>query len=59
MYINAIGHYIPSDRVSNEYFKDLNGLDADWIVQRTGIESRSRCSEGENVDTMARPWPWP
>lgn len=53
MYINAIGHYIPSDRVSNEYFKDLNGLDADWIVQRTGIESRSRCSEGENVDTMA------
>ena len=53
MYINAIGHYIPSNRISNEYFKDLNGLDADWIVQRTGIESRSRCSEGENVDTMA------
>ena len=53
MYINAIGHYIPSDRVSNEYFKDLNGLDADWILQRTGIETRSRCAEGENVDTMA------
>lgn len=53
MYINAIGHYIPSKRISNEYFKDLNGLDADWIVQRTGIESRSRCSEEENVDTMA------
>ena len=53
MYINAIGHYLPSNRISNEYFKDLNGLDADWIVQRTGIESRSRCSEGENVDTMA------
>lgn len=53
MYINAIGHYIPSNRISNEYFKDLNGLDADWILQRTGIESRSRCSEGENVDTMA------
>ena len=53
MYINAIGHYIPSKRISNEYFKDLNGLDADWIVQRTGIESRSRCSENENVDTMA------
>lgn len=53
MYINAIGHYIPSNRVSNEYFKELNGLDADWIVQRTGIESRSRCAEGENVDTMA------
>ncbi|MDE7350331.1 MAG: ketoacyl-ACP synthase III [Muribaculaceae bacterium] len=53
MYINAIGHYIPSNRISNEYFKELNGLDADWIVQRTGIESRSRCSQDENVDTMA------
>ncbi|MDE6559815.1 MAG: ketoacyl-ACP synthase III [Muribaculaceae bacterium] len=53
MYINAIGHYIPSKRVSNDYFKDLNGLDADWIVQRTGIETRSRCSEEENVNTMA------
>lgn len=53
MYINAIGHYIPSNRITNEYFKDLNGLDADWIVQRTGIESRSRCSDDENVDTMA------
>ena len=53
MYINAIGHYIPSNRISNEYFKDLNGLDADWIVQRTGIKTRSRCSEDENVDTMA------
>ncbi|MDE6290726.1 MAG: ketoacyl-ACP synthase III, partial [Muribaculaceae bacterium] len=53
MYINAIGHYIPSNRISNEYFKDLNGLDPDWIVQRSGIETRSRCSEGENVNTMA------
>lgn len=53
MYINAIGHYIPSNRISNEYFKDLNGLDPEWIVQRTGIETRSRCSEGENVDSMA------
>ena len=53
MYINAIGHYIPSKRVSNEYFKNINGLEADWIVQRTGIETRSRCSEDENVDTMA------
>lgn len=53
MYINAIGHYIPCKRVSNEYFKNINGLEADWIVQRTGIETRSRCSEDENVDTMA------
>lgn len=53
MYINAIGHYIPSRRIPNEYFKELNGLDSDWILQRTGIETRSRCGEDENVDTMA------
>lgn len=53
MYINAIGHYIPSGRISNEYFKQLNGLDPEWIEQRTGIQTRSRCSEGENVNTMA------
>jgi len=53
MYINAIGHYIPETRISNEYFKELNGLDPDWIIQRTGIETRSRCGENENVDTMA------
>lgn len=53
MYINAIGHFIPSKRITNEYFKELNGLDPDWITQRTGIETRSRCCEGENADTMA------
>ncbi len=53
MYINAIGHYIPENRISNEYFKELNGLDPDWIIQRTGIETRSRCGENENIDTMA------
>ncbi|MDE6650546.1 MAG: ketoacyl-ACP synthase III [Muribaculaceae bacterium] len=53
MYINAIGYYIPEERISNEHFKDLNGLEADWIVQRTGIETRSRCSANESIDTMA------
>ncbi|MCM1490270.1 MAG: ketoacyl-ACP synthase III [Muribaculum sp.] len=53
MYINAIGHYIPAIRITNEYYKELNGLDSDWILQRTGIETRSRCMEDENVDTMA------
>lgn len=53
MYINAMGHYVPSTRIPNEYFKAVNGLDSDWIVQRTGIETRSRCADGENVNTMA------
>lgn len=53
MYINAIGYYIPEGRITNEHFKNLNGLDADWILQRTGIETRSRCAAEENIDTMA------
>lgn len=52
MYINSIGCYVPEGRVDNEYFKDVNGLTSDWIVQRTGILTRSKAGEGENVDTM-------
>ncbi len=53
MYINAIGHYIPSLRIDNFHFENLNGLTDEWIVQRTGIHTRSRVKEGENVDSMA------
>lgn len=52
MYINAMGHYVPSLRIDNDYFLNINGLTADWIVQRTGIMTRSRCAEGENQFTM-------
>ena len=54
MYINAIGYYIPEGRVDNEYFLNINGLTSEWIEQRTGIRTRSRVSEGENVDSMAQ-----
>ena len=53
MYINAMGHYVPSQRVDNDYFLDINGLTADWILQRTGIRTRSKCADGENQNTMA------
>lgn len=53
MFINSIGHYVPSGRVPNEYFEKVNGLTPDWIVQRTGIHTRSKAGEGENTDTMA------
>lgn len=52
MFINSIGCYVPEGRVDNEYFKDVNGLTSDWIVQRTGIQTRSKAGEGENVDSM-------
>ena len=53
MYINSMGHYVPSDRIPNEYFENVNGLTPDWILQRTGIMTRSKARADENSDSMA------
>lgn len=53
MYINAMGHYVPDGRVPNEYFEKVNGLTPEWILQRTGIKTRSKAEADENCDTMA------
>ena len=45
MYINAIGYYVPDQRIHNDYFTTLNGLDSEWIHQRTGILTRARATE--------------
>lgn len=52
MYINSSGFYIPSSRIPNDYFKEVNGLSSEWIYQRTGINTRSKVSPGENGHTM-------
>lgn len=52
MYINATGFYVPTERVDNEYFKDVNGLTSEWIVKRTGIVTRSKAGEGEGHNSM-------
>lgn len=52
MYINSIGYYVPSGRVDNDHFLNVNGLTSDWIVQRTGIVTRSKAAPDENPDTM-------
>jgi len=48
-----MGHYVPSARITNDYFERINGLTSDWIVQRTGIYSRSKAAADENSDSMA------
>ena len=53
LYINAFAHYLPEGRVPNTYFKDVNGLDDEWIYSRTGICNRSKALDGENTNTMA------
>ena len=53
MYINATGFYIPEERVTNEYFSKITGLTDEWIIQRTGIKTRSRAAADENINTMS------
>lgn len=53
LYINRISHYIPEEIITNAYFKELNGLEDDWIYTRTGIKNRSKVSADENTNTMA------
>ena len=53
IYINEVSHYKPKHEVPNSFFKAVNGLDDEWIFQRTGINTRLRASDGENTNTMA------
>ena len=53
MYITSLGHYLPELEISNEYFKDINGLSDEWIFSRTGMKTRRKVGEGENTNTMA------
>lgn len=52
MYINSTGFYIPSGRVYNDHFLEVNGLTSDWILKRTGICSRSKAAEDEGHNSM-------
>jgi 3-oxoacyl-[acyl-carrier-protein] synthase III len=53
MFINTVSHYLPDQRIHNDSFKDLNGLEDEWIFERTGIRTRSKVASGENTNTMA------
>lgn len=52
LYINKITHYLPETIVPNSYFKEVNGLDDEWIYSRTGIKTRSKAGKDENTNTM-------
>ena len=53
MFIHTVSHYLPRERVPNEYFSEVNGLSDSWIFERTGIKTRSRAGKDENTTTMA------
>lgn len=52
MFINATGYYVPAERVPNEHFLNINGLTSEWILQRTGIRTRSKAGKGEGHNSM-------
>ena len=53
MFINTISSYLPSQVIKNDYFKDINGLSDEWILERTGIYERRKADSHENTHTMA------
>jgi 3-oxoacyl-[acyl-carrier-protein] synthase-3 len=52
MYINSIGHYIPSQRVDNAYFEKILGFNDEWFASHTGMRTRSKAGKDENNHTM-------
>lgn len=53
MYISHASFYVPTQKIFNKYFTELNGLSDDWIVERTGIKERRKAQPHENTSTMA------
>jgi len=50
--ILALGCYAPENVIANEALAEL-GYDADWIIQRTGIQSRCRASDDQACSDVA------
>jgi len=53
MFLNHVSHYLPAGEVPNAFFNELHGFEEGWIQERTGIEKRRVCLEGENTNTLA------
>lgn len=51
--ILALGHYAPERRVTNAEIESRLGLEAGWILRRTGIAERRFAADGEALSDMA------
>jgi 3-oxoacyl-[acyl-carrier-protein] synthase-3 len=51
--MSGLGHALGSTVVSNTDLAGSLGLASDWFVQRTGIEQRRVCGEGEDALSLA------
>lgn len=53
LYIHAIGHYFPDEKIDNAYYSRTTGLSEEDILKKTGIKERRKAGPGENANTMA------
>lgn len=52
--ITGWGRAVPDRRVTNEELaQDIPGIDAEWIVRRSGIRERRMAGQGESTSTFA------
>ena len=49
--ISGLGHYVPSNIVTNNDLSKLMDTNNEWIVERTGIEERRHIIRGEDATT--------
>ncbi len=50
--IKGIGSYLPEKKLTNHDLENIMTTSNEWIIERTGIESRHICSEHESAASM-------
>ena len=51
--ITGVGAYLPERKVSNADLAKIVDTSDDWIVERTGIQSRRYAAEGQGTSDLA------
>ncbi len=53
LFVTAMGHYVPGNVLDNTFFDSLNiGSDAQWIVDRVGIQQRRSILRPEEIRAL-------
>jgi 3-oxoacyl-[acyl-carrier-protein] synthase-3 len=51
--VTGLGHYVPSEVVTNAEIGARIGVDDEWIIKRTGVKTRRRAAPNESLTDMA------
>jgi 3-oxoacyl-[acyl-carrier-protein] synthase-3 len=51
--VTGLGHYSPSEVVTNAEIGERIGVDDAWIIKRTGVKTRRRAAPNESLTDMA------